>query len=60
MKYRVVLKVSYNVAYFDFASAEDACKFAATAIEHSAPSEDQKKIPKINIEVVNPEESEEE
>ena len=28
MKYRVVLKVSYNEAWFDFDSAEEACKLA--------------------------------
>ena len=54
IKYRVILKVSYNDAFFDFDCAEDACKFAITALEHSATSEDQKKVPKVTIEVINP------
>lgn len=53
MIYRVVLKVSYNEAFFDFDSLDQACNFARVAVEHSVKSEDQKKIGKISVMVIN-------
>ena len=58
--YRVVIKVSYNVVYFDFDTSEAACEFAATALKHMTESEDQPKHNTLTIEIVNPEESEDE
>ena len=60
MIFRVVLKVSYNEAYFDFGTPDEACIFAKIALEHSATSEDQNKLRKISIQVVNPDVKEEE
>lgn len=60
MIYRVILKVSYSVAYFDFDTAAEAFAFGTTALEHSVTSEDQKKLSKISFVIVNPNEEEEE
>lgn len=57
MIYRVILKVSYNAAYFDFGDSAQACQFAGIALEHSTASEDQRKLPSIIIKVINPEEA---
>lgn len=59
MIYRVLLKVSYNEAYFDFKLAEEACLFAKIALEHSATSEDQNKLKRISIQIINPDAEEE-
>ena len=60
MIYRVVLRVSYNDAFFDFDNAADACHFATIALEHSADSEDQKKKSTITLVIINTNEEEEE
>lgn len=54
MIFRVIIRVSYNEAYFDFDSADKACNFARMAAEHSVESADAKKISKVSIEVINP------
>ncbi len=54
MIFRVIIRVSYNEAYFDFDDALSACNFANKALEHSSAREDCKKIAKISIEVINP------
>lgn len=62
VKYRVVLKVSYYEAHFDFEKSEDACKFAELAVTHSVKSEDSDRTPFIGIRVIkekNDEESDE-
>lgn len=51
--YRVILKVSYHSAWFDFESAEEACAFAKTALEHMVDSEDQKKESSITIKMID-------
>lgn len=60
MIYRVILRVSYSDAFFDFDNAADACNFATVALEHSADSEDQKKKSKITLVIINPNKEEEE
>lgn len=58
--YRVVLKVGYNTAFFDFADNKAACEFAGTAMIHSVANEDTHKATYIAVEIINPEEEEEE
>ena len=62
MIYRIILKVSYYEVHFDFASAEEATKFAETALIHMVSSEDAKKASYILMKVIAPdfEESEDE
>ena len=60
MIYRVIMKVSYNEAYFDFVDSAQACQFAGIALEHSTTSEDQRKLPSITIKVINTEVPDEE
>lgn len=61
MIYRVVLKVGYNVTWFEFAEAAEAVLFAQTALMHQVGCDDTKKKSSITLEIVNPdmEESEE-
>lgn len=42
MKYRVIIKASYVEVHFDFDNAEEAARFAITAIEHLTLREDGK------------------
>ena len=53
IKYRVIIKVSYNEAWFEFDSADQACGFATNAISHMIDSEDQRKRAYITIQVVD-------
>jgi len=53
IKYRVIIKVSYHAAWFEFDSADQACGFATNAISHMVNSEDQKKKSYITIQVVD-------
>lgn len=53
IKYRVVIKVSYNETWFEFDSADQACGFATNAISHMVDSEDTKKKATIAIQVVD-------
>lgn len=53
IKYRVIIKVSYNETWFEFDSADQACGFATNAISHMVDSEDQKKKSTITIQVVD-------
>lgn len=52
MIYRVVLKVGYNDAFFDFATAEMAGEFASNALIHSVASEDTKRATYVSIKVM--------
>lgn len=52
-KYRVVLKVSYNEAWFEFEDGTKAVEFAKTALESMVNSEDQQKRSFITIQVVD-------
>ncbi len=60
MKYRVVFKVSYNEAWFDFDTIEEAGEFAKTLLVHQVESPDSKRKSTIRIEVINPAEEENE
>lgn len=51
--FRIILKVKYHEAWFEFDSAEEACAFAKTALEHMVNSEDQKKESLISIQMVD-------
>ena len=51
--FRVILKVGYNEAWFEFESAEDACAFAKNALVHMADSEDQKRKTYISMQAVD-------
>ena len=53
MKYRVVLEVGYNVAWFEFTSMEAAGEFAKTILMHQVESEDTRKKSKVRIDVVD-------
>ena len=51
--YRVVLKISYRSAWFDFTDASDACNMAKLMIEHLVPGDEDDNMAKIVIEVIN-------
>ena len=53
LKYKVIIKVGYNEAWFMFDTAEEACGFATTALKSMVDSEDQKKKNYIRMEVVD-------
>ena len=55
MIYRVVLKVGYYSADFQFAEAAEAVLFAQTALMHMVDNEDTKKKSSITLQIVNPE-----
>lgn len=59
MKYRVILKVSYNEAWFDFDTIEEAGEFAKTVLVHQSDSDDSKRKSSIRIDVINTEAEEE-
>ena len=58
--YRVILKVGYNEAYFEFESAGEATDFATNALKHSTSCDDTKKKFKIMMAIVDAENEEEE
>jgi len=62
MKYRVILKVNYYEAWFEFETIEEAGEFAKTILIHQVDNEDNKKKSTIRIQVIDTsiEESEEE
>ena len=51
--YRVILKISYREAYFDFVDAAEACGLAKTMIEHLVSSDDENEKAKIIIEIID-------
>lgn len=53
IKYRVVLKVGYNEAWFEFDEMEKACVFATEALTHMIDNEDGKRRTYINMQVVD-------
>lgn len=57
--YRVCIKVSYCVAYFDFELAEEACSFLKTCVESSNGSDEGRDVSFV-MKVVDPEEESEE
>jgi len=60
MKYRVIFKVSYNEAWFDFDTIEEAGEFAKTILVHQVESPDSKRRSIIRVEIINPAEEENE
>ena len=52
--YRVIIKVSYHEAFFEFESAEDAAAFARVALTHMVTNEDTKKTSYIAMQIVDP------
>lgn len=54
MKYRVIIKVSYHEAWYEFDKAEDAVNFAVQCLEHQVESEDTKRKGSVSIEVIDP------
>ena len=54
MKYRVVIKVGYNEAWFEFDTPVGACNFATTAIGQQVKNGDTCKKDHIRIEVIDP------
>lgn len=60
MIYRVVIKVGYNDAAFEFESLRVAGDFARMVLTHQVETEDTKKAIYVKIEVRSCEEDEEE
>ena len=54
MKYRVILKVSYHEAWFEFDTIEEAGEFAKAVLLHQVESPDSKKKSTIKVEVIDP------
>ena len=52
MIYRVIIKISYTVAYFDFDNIQEAGEFAKTALIHQTKSPDTEKGTYISIKVI--------
>ena len=55
MKYRVVIKVGYQTAFFEFETGVEACDFATAALSHSVKNEDSDKPTYVCIDVIDPE-----
>ena len=53
MIYRIVLKVGYCEAWFDFETIEGAADFARDILAHQVASEDTKRGTSISIEILN-------
>lgn len=60
MLFRIVLTIGYRDAYIDFYNGEEAAKFAATIMAHYVQPEDEEKLIKVNIQVIDPKNSEKE
>lgn len=60
MKYRVIVKIGYHEAWFDFEDMADAGEFAKTVLTHQAPNEDTRYKTSVNILVVKDGEAAEE
>ena len=58
--YRVVIKVGYNEAAFEFESLRDAGDFARMVLTHQVETKDTEKALYVKIEVRSCEEDEEE
>ena len=53
LKYRVIIKVSYYEAWFEFDEAEEAGVFATTLLQKMVTSPDQKKQSSITIKLID-------
>lgn len=56
IKYRVILKIGYDEAWFEFENAVEAINFATVALQSMVANEDTNKKTKITIEIINPNE----
>lgn len=54
MIYRVILKVGYHEAHFDFASVEDAATFGRVALSHMVDCDDTKAKTSITMLIIDP------
>lgn len=53
--YRVMLKIGYYERWFEFKDSLEAFSFAGTALNHSVKSEDNEKMVKVVVELVDQE-----
>lgn len=53
MKYRVIVKIGYNEAWFDFDDMQDAGKFAEAVLVHQVPNEDTRRKTSVSIRVMS-------
>lgn len=53
MKYRVIVAVGYNKAWFDFDTIEEAGEFAKTVLIHQTPNEDTTKKDHVRLEIID-------
>lgn len=53
MKYRVILKVNYYEAWFEFDTIKEAGEFAKTILVHQVENEDNKRKSTIRLEVID-------
>ena len=51
--YRVMLRVSWYEAYFEFDNMDQACSFATTALQHNKGCDDTKKTVTVGVQVVD-------
>ena len=53
MIYRVIMKVGYYEAWYDFDDAETACSFAQLMLTHQTPNDDTRKEKHIELKVID-------
>lgn len=53
IKYRVILKVSYNEAWFEFEDGAKAVDFAKTALESMVNNKDMSRKSYVSVQVVD-------
>lgn len=53
MKYRIIITVGYNKAWFDFDTIEEAGEFAKTVLIHQSPNEDTTKKDHVSLEIID-------
>lgn len=53
MIYRVIMKVRYSEAWFDFDDAETACSFAQLMLTHQTPNDDSAKTDHVELKVID-------
>lgn len=51
--YRIIVKVGYHEAFFDFDDVNEAASFASIALKHSRGSDDSKKAYSINMKIID-------
>ena len=53
MKYRVILKVGYNEAWFEFNEIQDAGEFAKSILMYHVDCEDTKRKSSVRIDMID-------